>query len=869
MSISTEGARNLKVPAIGDFKVLDVRPVYEPEQYLLVQFSDPLNASQSLDGMLGIAGVSDLRFAVEGSEVKIYMPEHVEGQYNLAVNEGILNVNDQRLPQSVSMRVAFENRQPSVSIPGNGVIMPSSGKLVLPFDAVNLNAVDVTVIKIYEKNIPQYLQRNSLSGDNELRRVGTPVVQKTVRLDLDRSLNLHRKNRFNIDLEKMLRSEPGAIYRVTLGFRKSYSLAGCSGKEVQGSDSDEEEGEGDYYGEKIDDDDEFWSRYDSYYPYGYDWSSRESPCSNSYYNKNKWASRNILSSNLGLIAKRGNDNSMLVVATDIRDAKPLSGVELELLDYRGIVLEKGKSDGDGFASLQLKRKPYLLVARKDAERGYLKLDDGSSLPLSRFDVKGEEVQSGIKGFIYGERGVWRPGDSLFLTFVLEDKDNKLPDNHPVTMELYNPKGQLYRRLTQNTSVDGFYKFHTFTESEAITGSYVAKVKVGGATFTKNVRVETVKPNRLKINVDFGRESLTKGSTGTISAMWLFGATAQNLKAKVDISLTSGNTTFKKFDGYSFDDIVSRFAVENKTIFEGSLGESGSAPLTANLNVEKQAPGVLNANFEVKVFEPGGDFSIDHFSMPYHVFKSYVGLRIPEGDRLTGMLVTGRDHAVSIANVDDNGNPVSGTRTVEVSLYKERWRWWWDENEADYSNFFNDSYNQFLGKQDVTIVAGKGTYNLRINQPDWGRYVLRVKDKESGHAASKSVYIDWPDWANRMGKENPAEAAMLVFSANKSVYKVGENVTLTIPSSEGGRALVSIESGSKVLKTEWIKTTKGQTIHTFKADETMAPNVYVNVSLLQPHAQTANDLPIRMYGTVPILVENPATIRSPPSKWRIS
>ncbi len=43
---------------------------------------------------------------------------------------------------------------------------------------------------------------------------------------------------------------------------------------------------------------------------------------------------------------------------------------------------------------------------------------------------------------------------------------------------------------------------------------------------------------------------------------------------------------------------------------------------------------------------------------------------------------------------------------------------------------------------------------------------------------------------------------------------------------------------------------------------MAPNVYVNVSLLQPHAQTKNDLPIRMYGVIPILVEDEATHLQP-------
>ena len=82
------------------------------------------------------------------------------------------------------------------------------------------------------------------------------------------------------------------------------------------------------------------------------------------------------------------------------------------------------------ATLELKRKPYLLIAKKGEEKSYLKLDDGTALPLSRFDVSGAEVKNGIKGFIFGERGVWRPGDSLYLSCIIEDKENKLPEEHP-------------------------------------------------------------------------------------------------------------------------------------------------------------------------------------------------------------------------------------------------------------------------------------------------------------------------------------------------------------------------------------------------------------------------------------------------------
>ncbi len=856
-----KGSQEVEVPAIGDFKVLDIQPRYEPEEHVLVQFSCPLLPTQPLEGLIGISGQTDLRYTIEGSEVKVFAPGRLEGNYTVVVNEGIQSTYEDRLDKSFTGSVTFENRLPSVTIPGKGVIMPQSGKLVMPFEAVGLNAVDVVVIRIYENNIPQYLQRNSLNGDNELRRVASPVAEKTIRLDTDKSLNLRHRNRFNLDLEQIIKAEPGAIYRVRIGFRKAYALYTC--KEGEGSSEDESTRE--YYGEEIDEDDAFWRRYEDYYPYGYNWDERESPCTNSYYNHNRWATRNIISSNIGLIAKRGNDNSMVVAVTDIRDAKPISGVDLSLLDYQNQVIFTTKSDGDGFAKFDLKRKPFLLVAKRDNERGYLKLDDGSSLPLSRFDVKGEEVQHGMKGFLYGERGVWRPGDSLFLTFLLEDKEGKLPANHPVTMELFNPKGQLYKRINQHVSLNGFYNFNTVTDADAPTGSWVAKVKVGGAEFSRNVRIETVKPNRLKVKLDFGsQQSLVKDQQpkGTLTAAWLFGAPAQSLKAKVDVSLTSSHTTFPKFDGYHFDDPTESFSTENKTIFDGSLSEDGAAPVSASIPVGERAPGVLKANFEVKVFEPGGDFSIDHFSMPYHVFDSYVGVSAPEGNRLTGMLVTGKTHSVSIVNVDANGKLKGGSSNVEVQLYKIRWRWWWDESEDDISNFTNDSYNQLISTDQVTLRGGKGSWNLLVHEPSWGRYLIRVKDLESGHITGQSVYIDWPNYEERLMKENPTEASMLVFTASKTKYNVGEDIVLTIPSSEGGRGLISVESGSKVLKTDWVTTEKGQTVYRFKAEPNMSPNIYVNVSLLQPHAQTVNDLPIRMYGTIPVLVEDPNTILKP-------
>jgi len=860
----SKGEETVAVPAKGAFKILNMKAVQDLEDYALIQLSEPVGVAQDLAGLISLSGLSDLRFTIDASQVKVYSALALEGNYTFTVNSGIENINGKKLGAGKTANIVFENKLPSVVIAGSGTILPNSGKLVLPFEATNLKAVDVTVIKIYENNIPQFFQTNSYKDGGEIRRVGKPVVQKTIRLDEDKALNLHKKNRFTLDLDKLIKTEPGAMYRITIGFRNEYNVFKCAEVTNEDGNSDEDDYRG--YGEKIDEDDEFWERYNSYYPNNYRWEDRDNPCTPSYYTNDKWASRNVMASNIGIIAKRGNDNSMLIVTTNLLTAEPMSGVTLELLDYQRQIIHTVKTDGDGMATFDLKRKPFLLIAKNGDERGYLKMDDGSSLPLSRFDVGGDVVQNGLKGYIYGERGVWRPGDSIFVSFILEDKLKKLPGGYPVTFELYNPQGQLIKRIINGKPLNGFYAFKTATENTAPTGNWLAKAKAGGAVFSKTIKVETVMPNRLKINFNIGNATylgVGGASSATLSANWLFGSVGKNLKAKVDVNLNTMKTTFKGFDEYTFDNPTVVFQSQVKTIFEGTLNENGTAIVNTSLNENNTAPGMLKANFTTKVFEAGGNFSIDNFSIPYHVYNNYYGIKTPDGDKLSGMLVTGQDHKVNIVNVDRNGKLVHGSKNVEVELYKVQWRWWWDQDDQNsYANFTQNSYNKLVKKENITLSEGKGSWNLRIDEPEWGRYLILVRDENGGHVTGKSVYVDWPGWAQREQANNPTEASMLSFTANKTKFNVGEDVVLTIPSGKGGRALISIENGSRVLKTFWTDTKPGQTQFSFKAEKNMAPNVFAVVTLLQPHAQTVNDLPIRMYGAIPLLIEDPETILKP-------
>ncbi|HYK47947.1 MAG TPA: MG2 domain-containing protein, partial [Parafilimonas sp.] len=864
LNIDENGEKEIQVPAKGDFTLLDVRASEEDEQYALVQFSDPISSAQSLDGLLMISDVDNPAYTIIGSEIKLYASEPLDGNYTVTVQPGVENQWGDKLKKSYTSNVFFENRMPSVKIQGSGNILPNStGRLVLPFEAINLKSIDVSIIKIYENNIAQFLQMNNMNGGQDLRRVGNPIKEATVRLDDDKTLNLHHKNSFSLDLDKFIRAEPGAIYRVTIGFRPDYSLYSCDSLV-----NDKEDNDWYYYNTSdenvLDEDEDFWNRYDTYYPYGYNWDERDNPCYSSYYNKEKFATRNILASNIGLTAKFSTNKNLFVAVNDLISTDPMKDVSLEVLDYQQQVIAKGSSDGDGLAMFDLKRKPYLLIAQQGNQFGYLKLDDGSSLPLSRFDVSGDEVKNGIKGYIFGERGVWRPGDSLFLSCIINDKNNPLPKDYPLEMELTSPRGQLYKKIVQTNAEDGFNVFRTATDADVPTGNWTCRVKAGGAVFEKKLKIETVMPNRLKINLDFaGLDALGQNANinGTLTARWLFGATAQNLKAKVDAQLYKKKTKFPKLDRFVFDDPTSDFSSQSKTIFDGTLNDQGTAVVNPNFESGENAPGQLLANIVVKVFEPGGNFSIDNFSMPFNPYSSYAGVAVPPGDKTWGFLQSGKSHKFDIVDVDTKGKYVPGNSTMQVEIYRIQWRWWWDEDD-DLSNFTESDYNKFIRKDTVRLTNGQGYYNVKMDEDDWGRYLILVKDLRSGHKTGATFFVDDYSWQARAGTSDPSAAAMLSFTSDKEKYNVGDNINLSIPSSKGGRALISIESGSKVMKTYWVNTVQGQTKFSFKADKEMSPNIYVNVSLIQPHAQTVNDLPIRMYGVIPIMVDDKNTILTP-------
>ncbi len=868
LSVSYSKKIDLNIPKKEAFRLLSSTLVNEEEQYLLLTFSNPIDASQSLEGLIRIENTNELKYVVNNNQVLVYPSNLKTGTLKITV-ENVRDAKGQSIDKT-EHELTINEAKPSVRFAGSGNILPSTNGLNLPFETVNLRAVDVKIIKIYENNILQFLQSNDLDGNSQLAQVGKKVVEKRINLGITNPNDYGVWKKFSLDLGSLIKSEPGAIYRVSLSFRKAYSTYSCLGNAFNDKFEMEEleekdETEPEYFSYYYDD------YYNNYYDpneedEGYDWENRNNPCKNYYYHSSeRTASRNILASDLALTVKKGNDGSMMVFANNIVDTKPFKDVTIELYDYQKQLLETVTTNANGQATLNPKSKPYFVIAKKDQHRAYQRLEDGAALSLSMYDVSGEAIKKGVKGFLYGERGVWRPGDSLFLSFILEDKANNIPDNHPVVLELYTPQGQAYRHLLSTKGLNGFYNFSTITDKNAPTGIWTADVKVGAIKFTKSLRIETIMPNRLKINVSAGDNTLLsafKPNRINLQAAWLTGAIAKNLPANISMALFETETSFPKFETYKFTDNARRFNTQVITVFEGNINEKGEASAPIAIEAAATAPGMLRAAFTTRVFEQGGAFSIDRFSVNYSPYKYYTGIKTPEGEKYSGILYTNRNQRFEIATVDEKGNPASRSN-LKYSLYKLEWRWWWDQYNDEVANYEGDNYQKSVQSGNLNTSNGKATIDVNIADKDWGRYLLRVTDTESGHAASTIVYFDWANWMDRDGGGDNTKiiANMLHFSTNKESYKAGEEVVVTIPSPQNGRALVSIENGSRVLEAHWLETEKGSTMFKFKASSQMAPTTYVHVSLMQPHTRT-NDLPIRLYGVVPIKMDDPETHLQP-------
>lgn len=833
-----KGNQNILVPKIGDFSILKSSTAGDGNKKISIVFSDLIDQVQDLKGLIRIENYKGvLNFEIENNVINVYPKGSVSSPIKLNVDESIRNIDGKRLLGRYTKQLNFEVAKPELSSMRTGMIVPSDGKLIVPFKAKNLRFVDVEVFKLFENNVLQFLQYNNLNNNINQRVVGKVVYKQKVELSkLDMTANDTEWVKYALDLNDYVSADKGALYEVQIGFRQGYAYSDiCNGETQDGIINDGTYGL-DAYGND-------YNRYD--------YSRREDPCHRSYYMSDKYISQNILSSNIGLIVK-GNPTTKhwTIFTTNLRKSGPLSGATIELYDYQQQLITTSMSDGNGSAIFTPSTNPSFAIAKHSGEFGYINLQDGFNNTLSEFDVGGISKKDGMDGYIYGERGVWRPGDTIFLSFILNEPSSDTKVSHPVIFEVRDARSKtIYNDKAQKT-VGNIYHTAIPTESNAPTGNWTAKVRVGNSIFTKTLKIETIKPNKLKIKYNNLAEEYDlsdRKNSLVFNARWLHGAKVDGLKAEVDVQYKEVSTIFDKYRNFVFDDPARRSDFQTQKVLNGRLDEQGDAKFSLSLDNNIRPKGKLKANIKTRVYEKSGNFSEDYVNVNVSPYSTYVGINIPKSRWGSNFIQSGEKTKVPIVIVDNKGKPIPN-RKLEVGLYAAQWNWWYNRS---YNNMYEYSSSNHLGAIDKAIIMtnSNGEAEWTADLDGYGNYLVRVCDTESGHCSGGLFYTS--EWG--MPNNDINSPKTFEFSAAKPEYNVGDQVVVKIPSNDKAKILLTIENSDGVAQSYWIDGQENQTEVKFELDKSMAPNIYVHALLIQPYNEHSNDLPLRLYGILPLSV----------------
>lgn len=704
---------------------------------------------------------------------------------------------------------------PTIRFISKGSILPSKGSLDLLFGSVSYAQAQVRVKKVFSSNILQFLQLDSYETRYELYKVADIVADTTLVLGDRDADHIREWKTYGLSIDELVKPEPGAIYHI----------------EIRGREPLVEE--------------DFW----------------DSESSFGDYDTYEERSVDLLASNLVLIAKRG-DSDFEVFAYDVLTGKPVSGARVKLYSFAQQELAKGQTDREGRVSFSGIQDGSFVSATSGKNFAYLDLRNEKALSTSNFDVSGTTHEGGIKAYIFGERGVWRPGDTLHVSVVTLFDDTPLPAGHPVTAQLRNPDGQLVQTLSARSSASNLYHFPFTTAEDAPSGRWRVDVSLGGQTFSKTLRVEAIKPNKLDIQMHFPEGYLTAYSSEKsrfdVSVAWLYGAPGSNLKMNGELEITSAPTRFKGWEGYDFQDDARSFEKQTLTYNDFLTGEEGTAGISSVVDINKSTtPGLLTAGFTFRAFEPGGDFSTGYASSPLSPFQTYVGIKTELQESKWGdrFIQAGKSQKFEVATVDADGHAVN-TAGLHAEVYHVSWSWWWDAS-GEIADYMSSRSKELLYEKTFSTSGGKGSFSYDWADAPHGLYYIRVTDTRGGHATSMLCEVNESDATD--ASEGSTQLNMLI---DKEKYMVGETARITIPSAAGASALVSIEKGGRILSTRRVECFAGSTEIRIPVTKEMTPNAYASVALIQPHGNVHNDAPIRLYGVKNINVEDPASHLKP-------
>lgn len=496
-------------------------------------------------------------------------------------------------------------------------------------------------------------------------------------------------------------------------------------------------------------------------------------------------------SDLGLSAFSGA-GGVEVLVRSLASAQPVAGVDVKLVAKNNEVLSTVATDARGIASFPAgfaNGKGGLapgLVTAADATGDYAFLDLAqSALDLTDRGVKGRDAPGALDAFVYAERGVYRSGETVFVTAVVRDAKGAAANGVPLTLVVERPDGVEYRRVTIDDQGLGGRALSVPLLSGVPYGTWRVSAfadpkgaAIGDTTFL----VEDYLPERLEVTLEPKQAALKAGEPAEIgvAVKYLYGAPGAGLGITGEIELQAApRGVLPGLEGYavgledqSFDTV--RGDIETDAVTD----PRGRATVVAELP-EADARRPLQAKITLSVAEDGGRAVARTVTLPVRPAGAILGVKPLFSD---GSLDDGAAATFDVIAAGADGSRIARKGvTWTLSRIDTRYQWFRQDGRFEYEAV----------KQTKRIADGKldvaADKPARISAPvGLGRYRLDVKADGGGGAQTSLVFnVGW-------GGEATADTPdLLPVTLDKASYRAGDTMTVKLDPRFTGTATLAV------------------------------------------------------------------------------
>ncbi|MEI9996998.1 MAG: alpha-2-macroglobulin [Rhizomicrobium sp.] len=574
-----------------------------------------------------------------------------------------------------------------------------------------------------------------------------------------------------------------------------------------------------------------------------------------YYEEGTIAAQWVVDSDIALTTFQGT-SGLTVFARSYATARAMPGVKLTLVAKDNNVVGTVTTDGNGradFAGGLLRATggdaPVVVMAYgNNGDFSFLDLRR-SAFDLTDRGVGGRETPGPVDAFLYTERGVYRPGETVQSTTMLRDRVGAgvsavltlvatRPDGLEVARTTIDSKSLLAGTATWPVKLGaraphGRWQIAAYIDPKAAA---VGRVQFDVADFV---------PQRLKVTLTPETKVVHSGEDIKIRAesRFLYGAPASGLSGEGTAKIQADSNPYPAFSDYQFGRVDDTFAAVDVQMTVPETDATGVTEATGPVGDLADTTLPLKAAVTISIHEPGGRTTDKDVTIPVRTHDVLIGIR-PDF-QYGSVAENARAGFEVIALKADGSRTALGNLTYSWVREDTTYQWYQKDGAWKYQAVTRD---RLVTSGKLDIGAGAPA-KLAQNFP-YGSYRLTITDPASGTASSYRFYSGWA--ASSEG-DRPDRIPV---AADKPTYRAGEVAHVRIKPTANGKALVVV-AGDKVFSSQLIDAPASGASVDVKVDADWGPGAYVLVTDYRPLNEATGHEPVRAIGVAWLQVDNSA------------